>query len=92
MATQGLCIVTGATGSIGKEIARALAARGCNIVLACRNTARAEELRRELLAVAGCGDVIVAKVSLDSLDSISDFCTASLRSTVPLLPFCTMPG
>ena len=61
MATQGLCIVTGATGSIGKEIARALAARGCNIVLACRNTERAEELRRELLAVPGCGDVIVAK-------------------------------
>ena len=41
--------MTGATGSIGKEIARALAARGCNIVLACRNTERAEELRRELL-------------------------------------------
>lgn len=73
MAAKGLHIVTGATGSIGKEIARALAARGCNIVLACRNTARAEELRRELLAIDGCGEVIVAKVSLDSLDSIRDF-------------------
>ena len=84
MATQGLCIVTGATGSIGKEIARALAARGCNIVLACRNTARAEELRRELLAVAGCGDVIVAKVSLDSLDSISDFCNRIIALNRPI--------
>ena len=84
MATQGLCIVTGATGSIGKEIARALAARGCNIVLACRNTARAEELRRELLAVAGCGDVIVAKVSLDSLDSISDFCNRIIALNSPI--------
>ena len=72
------------TGSIGKEIARALAARGCNIVLACRNTARAEELRRELLAVAGCGDVIVAKVSLDSLDSISDFCNRIIALNRPV--------
>ena len=84
MATQGLCIVTGATGSIGKEIARALAARGCNIVLACRNTERAEELRRELLAVPGCGDVIVAKVSLDSLDSISDFCNRIIALNRPI--------
>ncbi|MGN1245874.1 MAG: SDR family NAD(P)-dependent oxidoreductase [Muribaculaceae bacterium] len=74
MTNEGLCIVTGATGSIGKEIARALALRGSNIVLACRNTSRAEELRSELLAMPGCGEVTVAKVSLDSLDSIRDFC------------------
>ncbi len=74
MATErGLHIVTGATGSIGKEIARALAARGSNIVLACRNATRAEELRRELLGMESCGEVVVAKVSLDSADSIIDF-------------------
>ena len=43
------CLLTGATGAIGKEIAHYLAANGESIILACRNTNKAEELKEELL-------------------------------------------
>jgi NAD(P)-dependent dehydrogenase (short-subunit alcohol dehydrogenase family) len=37
-------VVTGATGSIGREIARALAAEGHSLILACRNESKCNEL------------------------------------------------
>ena len=81
---EGLYIVTGATGSIGKEIARALVDKGHNVVLACRNTVRANELRNELLDAHGGGEVIVAGVSLDSPDSIHDFANRILALSRPI--------
>lgn len=81
---EGLYIVTGATGSIGKEIARALVDKGHNVVLACRNTVRANELRNELLGAHGGGEVIVAGVSLDSPDSIHDFANRILALSRPI--------
>jgi NAD(P)-dependent dehydrogenase (short-subunit alcohol dehydrogenase family) len=41
-------ILTGATGAIGFEIARALASRGERLILACRNTSKAEAVRQRL--------------------------------------------
>ena len=41
-------LVTGATGAIGRAIARQLAERGFEVVLGCRNAAEAEALAREL--------------------------------------------
>ena len=70
---NGLYILTGATGSIGKELAKYFASQGHALVLACRNTSRADELRSELRAMPGCGDVTTGRLSLDSLDSIHDF-------------------
>lgn len=65
-------IVTGATGGIGKEIARALAAQRHAVMLACRNAAKAESLRAEL-AAAGNGETLVGELSLDSAKSVKDF-------------------
>lgn len=42
-------LLTGATGAIGHEIAKALALRGTPLILACRNIAKANALRDELL-------------------------------------------
>jgi NAD(P)-dependent dehydrogenase (short-subunit alcohol dehydrogenase family) len=43
-------ILTGATGAIGFEIARALASRGERLILACRNTSKAEAVRQRLVS------------------------------------------
>ena len=48
-----LALVTGANSGLGLETARALAARGATVLLACRSLERAEAARRKLLGMAG---------------------------------------
>lgn len=70
-------IVTGCTSGIGKAAAREFARRRCNLFLACRNAAKGEKLRRELL---GAGDseteIEVVVLDLSSLDSVVKFAKA----------------
>jgi retinol dehydrogenase 14 len=73
-------VVTGATSGIGLETARGLAGQGWNLVLACRDRNRAEELAREL--ASGGSHVSVLPLDLASLDSIRRF-AADLGSRHP---------
>ncbi|MCY0937632.1 oxidoreductase [Streptomyces sp. H34-S4] len=60
-------LVTGASGGIGLETARALADRGARVVLACR------DMERGLAAAARIGGrTEVVRVDLASLDSVRD--------------------
>lgn len=69
----GFYLLTGATGAIGKEIARELAERGENMILAVRNIAKAEELKSELLAeYPQCNDIVTIKLDLAQETSVRD--------------------
>lgn len=48
-----VCLVTGATGGIGLEIARGLAGSGASVVLTGRNRERGELARREIMESTG---------------------------------------
>jgi NAD(P)-dependent dehydrogenase (short-subunit alcohol dehydrogenase family) len=63
-----LALVTGATGGIGLEIARGLAARGAELILPCRNPAKGARVRDELRA-AGAAVELVA-MDLEDLDGV----------------------
>lgn len=76
-------VITGATGSIGSEIARALSRQKVPLTLACRNMARGEELRRELI-----GDNAGTEVNLVELDLADDRSIRSAaREIMALRPF-----
>lgn len=68
-----IAIVTGASSGIGKETARGLAHLGFNVVLACRDAARAEATRDELEAATGNPNVFAMTVDLASIASVDAF-------------------
>ncbi|MBF6171740.1 oxidoreductase [Nocardia blacklockiae] len=61
-------VVTGANGGIGKHTTRVLAAKGGTVIMACRNTAKAQEIADGL-----AGDVRVAALDLADLASVRAF-------------------
>jgi len=66
-------IVTGATSGIGFEAARALAAKGAEVVLAVRDTHRGEAKAAEIRARSPQAKVSVSALDVASLASIRDF-------------------
>jgi len=62
------CIVTGASSGIGMAAAKELARQGHRVVLACRNSERAEAAQRAM-----GGDTLVAQVDMAKRDSIHAF-------------------
>ena len=67
------CIVTGATGCMGKEIAMALAKEHKAVILACRNVKRAENLKSEIIRTTKNKKIYVRELDLESNDSIKAF-------------------
>lgn len=70
---SGKTLITGATGGIGSAVTRSLAARGYDLVLACRNTAKAEALRQQILAEHPQARLELRPLDLTSLASVRRF-------------------
>ncbi|GAB2683703.1 oxidoreductase [Nocardia thraciensis] len=61
-------VITGANGGIGKHTSRVIAGKGGTVVMACRNTAKAQEIADRI-----DGDVRVAALDLADLASVREF-------------------
>jgi NAD(P)-dependent dehydrogenase (short-subunit alcohol dehydrogenase family) len=72
------CLVTGASAGLGRAAARALAGLGARVVMAVRDPARGERVRREILGVSPNGDVQVLRVDLARQGSIRAFAHEAL--------------
>lgn len=70
---DGVAIVTGATGAIGKAIAWGIASRGYEVVLPCRDERRAERAVREVRKRSGSDAVRWELVDLSRKASIDAF-------------------
>jgi NAD(P)-dependent dehydrogenase (short-subunit alcohol dehydrogenase family) len=66
-------VVTGANSGIGFETARALAAKGARVVLACRSEEKGRDAERRLRAAVPAGDVRFEPLDLGSLASVRAF-------------------
>ena len=69
-----VAVVTGANSGIGFETARALAQRGADVILACRNPERAADARDRIETLSPTGSVHVLLVDLGDLDSVASAC------------------
>ncbi|MBF6102242.1 SDR family NAD(P)-dependent oxidoreductase [Nocardia cyriacigeorgica] len=61
-------VVTGANGGLGVETTKVLASKGATVIMACRNTAKAQEIADRI-----DGDVKVAPLDLADLSSVREF-------------------
>ncbi|CAM8943868.1 unnamed protein product [Rhodiola kirilowii] len=82
------CIITGSTSGIGLQMARQLAQFGAHVVMAVRNTKRANDLIQQWQnEMSGTGillNIEVMQVDLLSLDSVAKFAEAWNARSVPL--------
>jgi NAD(P)-dependent dehydrogenase (short-subunit alcohol dehydrogenase family) len=69
--TGRTAIVTGANTGLGFEVARVLAERGADVVLACRTPSKAEDAAERIRAIAK-GQVSIVKLDLASKASIAE--------------------
>jgi NAD(P)-dependent dehydrogenase (short-subunit alcohol dehydrogenase family) len=70
--TGRTAVVTGASGGLGMETARVLAARGADVVLACRDMTKAERAAGLIRAERGRGSVRIVRLDLASLASVRE--------------------
>ena len=70
--TGKLVLVTGASGGIGAETARALAAAGASVTLAARNVSKAEGVAVEIRTSTGNPAVDVLELVLDRPDGVRE--------------------
>ena len=68
-----LAIVTGANTGLGFETALALAKKDLKVILACRNTVKAEKAQHHILRKLPNADLEIMQVDLSRLKSVRDF-------------------
>lgn len=70
---SGWFIVTGASGSVGGEVVKGLAARGYSVILACRNPERGRRTADAVLREVPGARLRIELLDLSSSSSIRDF-------------------
>lgn len=71
--THRVAIVTGANSGIGLDTARVLAEKGAKVVLACRDTQKAEQAKKSIALTANADQLYVMQLNLNSLQSVREF-------------------
>jgi NAD(P)-dependent dehydrogenase (short-subunit alcohol dehydrogenase family) len=71
--TGRTAVVTGANSGLGLAAARALAAAGADVLLACRNTEKGEAATASIRADVPAAAVTVEELDLSSLASVREF-------------------
>jgi len=73
-----VCVITGSTSGVGLEAARRLAAGGAHIVMVCRDKAKADKVREEIVAKNAVRvDIVIADFS--DLEQVRAAAAALLR-------------
>jgi NAD(P)-dependent dehydrogenase (short-subunit alcohol dehydrogenase family) len=79
-----LAIVTGANSGIGYQAARYLSGAGATVILACRNRAKGEAARAQIIARQPSAMVEVRILDVADLDSVRRFAAGFLSQDKPL--------
>jgi NAD(P)-dependent dehydrogenase (short-subunit alcohol dehydrogenase family) len=84
LADKRICLITGATGGIGKATATKLAAQGFTVVMAARDAGKAESVQKEIAAVTGNQNIDYIPCDLKSLKQVRQL-AGTFRQRYPRL-------
>lgn len=73
-------IVTGANSGLGFEISKVLAHHGARVVMACRDSSKADAAAEKIMRTNPEGEVVVKHLDLSSLDSVTRFSSNFLKT------------
>jgi len=79
-----ICLITGANAGLGKETALALAKQGAHVVLLCRNLAKAEMARQDIIQQSGNPHIDLIICDLNDLASVKK-AAAEFKTKYPQL-------
>ncbi len=71
--TGKLVIVTGANSGLGLEVSKVFAAKGADLIMACRNKVKGEEARNSIMDIYPGSSVEIAELDLADLSSVESF-------------------
>merc|ERR1712137_927494 len=77
-------IVTGANTGLGQETTRALARMGANVIMACRNTSKANQAKKSLENSVPHARLTVLQLDLADLHSVENFVESFNKLNLPL--------
>lgn len=78
--TARTAVITGGASGLGAELARQLATRDWDVVIACRDHSRGDQLADEINAACGTERATVAALDVSQPDSIRAFAAESART------------
>lgn len=78
-------IVTGASGAMGAAAVEAVAAQGCAVLMACRNRAKAESVRSDILTRVPNARLEIGDLDLSSMESVRKFADSLEAGSVSAL-------
>jgi NAD(P)-dependent dehydrogenase (short-subunit alcohol dehydrogenase family) len=70
---ERIVIITGANSGIGKAAAVRFAEDGFHVIMACRDVARSEAARQQIMAASGSRSVELMRLDVSSLASVQEF-------------------
>jgi len=77
-------IVTGGNGGLGYQAVKAYAEKGAKVIMACRNSAKGEEAKKQIIGIYPTADITVMELDLMDLSSVRSFATKFTQSQTRL--------
>ena len=76
---QGVAVITGADGGMGREITQAVAAAGYSVIMVCYTLNKGELVRDQIVASTGNKEIEVMQADFSSMQSVSDLADKILK-------------
>ena len=81
---NGIAVITGADGGMGREITRAVDEAGYSIIMVCYTKLKGEKVKNEIIEATGNKNIEVMQADLSSMQSVADLAERIIQRQQPI--------